>query len=118
MRSPYLVVLWCREEAQAKRMTQPIEALDDLGQYLKERQAIGVVFHDELAPIPAGGDMAEGACEFDANGRATVRALPAKQRGSFLPRSASSNRRYEEISLRISEFTGAPGWYALCTGMQ
>jgi len=66
-------------------MTQPLEAPDDFAQHLKERQAIGVVFHEGLAPIPAGGDMAEGACEFDANGRATVRALPAKQRGSFLP---------------------------------
>lgn len=60
-----MVSIWSYLGAERKPkqygMTQPMEALDDFGQYLKERQAIGIVFHDGLAPIAAGGDVAKGA---------------------------------------------------------
>ena len=51
---------------QAIRMTAPVEALNHFAQHVDEGRSVGVVFHDRLAPIAAGGDVIEGVGEFDA----------------------------------------------------
>lgn len=53
-------------------MAAPVEAPDDFGQYIREGQAVGIIFDDRLMPITAGGDVVEGCgCLTQVNTGAT-----------------------------------------------
>jgi hypothetical protein len=72
-------------ERKLKQLAQPIEGLNDFGQHLKERQAIGESPTMGSRRSPRAVTSQRAPASSMRTGGPTVRALPAKQHGSFLP---------------------------------